>query len=166
MIEKTTLFPFCQPCLQNVSLGAPITNEHSFFFKINIPKGNYTLWLVYSSHEKKAELWISHNVYKCEHFSSVLQDLPGIARWQKRKKWDTLRSQSTGGCGRSRTFTRWEQNQFARMERNSSPCVRVEQLKIHTLLYLGPYVEAEPGGGGGGEREQERRLNNSYHVTF
>lgn len=68
--------------------------------------------------------------------------------------------------GRSRTFTRWEQNQFARMERNSSPRVRVEQLKIHTLLYLGTYVEAEPRGGGGGERKQERKLNNSYHVTF
>lgn len=29
-----------------INLGAPITNEHSFFFfffKINIPKGNYAL---------------------------------------------------------------------------------------------------------------------------
>ena len=160
-----------QPCLQNVSLGAPITNEHSFlsfFFEINIPKGNYTLWLVYSLHEKKAELWVSHNVYKCEHFSSVLQDLPGIARWQKRKrkKWRHSEKSEPWRLGQEQNFYKMGAKQFARMERNSSPRVRVEQLKIHTLLYLGTYVEAEPGDGGGGERKQERRLNNSYHVTF
>lgn len=128
-----TTFAKCQSWSSNNQW----TQFFFFFFKINIPKGNYALWLVYSSHEKKAELWVSHNVYKCEHFPSVLQDLPRIARWQKRKKWRHSEKSEHWRLGQEQNFTRWEQNQFARMERNSSPCVRVEQLKIHTLLCLG-----------------------------
>lgn len=127
-----TMFAKCQSWSSNNQW-----TQFFFFFKINIPKGNYALWLVYSSHEKKAELWVSHNVYKCEHFPSVLQDLPRTARWQKRKKWRHSEKSEHWRLGQEQNFTRWEQNQIARMERNSSPCVRVEQLKIHTLLCLG-----------------------------
>lgn len=50
------------------------------------------------------------------------------------------------------------------MERNSSPRVRVEQLKIHTLLYLGTYVEAEPGGVGV-EGRGSKRGNSTIVIT-